>query len=71
MNTIANLGSLSEAQILQAKLKAADIDAFIPDESGSDVSHIPPIQSGVRLQVAEKDVEKAIEVINEAYSISV
>ena len=42
------------------KLASFAIDAFIPDELTAGVApHIFATRSGIRLQVAEKDVERA------------
>ena len=60
MKTIANFGTLMEAELLKLKLASCGIDAFIPDELTAGVApHIFATRSGIRLQVAEKDVESA------------
>ena len=60
MKTIANFGTLMEAELLKLKLASFGIDAFIPDELTAGVApHIFATRSGIRLQVAEKDVESA------------
>jgi hypothetical protein len=58
MKTIAHFGTLMEAELLKLKLASFGIDAFIPDELTAGVApHIFATRSGIRLQVAEKDVE--------------
>ena len=60
MKTIANFGTLMEAELLKLKLASCGIDSFIPDELTAGVApHIFATRSGIRLQVAEKDVESA------------
>jgi hypothetical protein len=60
MKTIAHFGTLMEAELLKLKLASFGIDAFIPDELTAGVApHIFATRSGIRLQVAEKDVESA------------
>ena len=60
MKTIAHFGTLMEAELLKLKLASFGINAFIPDELTAGVApHIFATRSGIRLQVAEKDVESA------------
>ena len=60
MKTIAHFGTLMEAELLKLKLASFGIDAFIPDELTAGVApHIFATRSGIRLQVAEQDVESA------------
>ena len=60
MKTIAHFGTLMEAELLKLKLASFGIDAFIPDELTAGVApHIFATRPGIRLQVAEKDVESA------------
>jgi hypothetical protein len=62
MKTIAELPSLSEAYVLKSLLEVEGIEAFIPDEDmGGEVVELP---SGIeiRVQVAEEDVERAVEI---------
>tara|TARA_B100001057_G_C22747312_1_gene910260 strand:- start:296 stop:538 length:243 start_codon:yes stop_codon:yes gene_type:complete len=60
MKTIAHFGTLMEAELLKLKLASFGIYAFIPDELTAGVApHIFATRSGIRLQVAEKDVESA------------
>ena len=58
MKTIANFGTLMEAELLKMKLASCDIDAFIPDELIAGVApHIFATRSGIRVQVADKDLK--------------
>jgi hypothetical protein len=67
MITIANFGSLMEAELLKLKLASFGIDAFIPDELTSGVApHIFATKSGVRVQVAPEDACRAKEVMTSA-----
>ncbi|HOS84212.1 MAG TPA: DUF2007 domain-containing protein [Bacteroidales bacterium] len=55
-----------EAYIAQTKLESCGIKTFLQDEL---TTQIIPVYSyamgGVKLQVQEQDVEKAIEILNE------
>ena len=58
MKTIAQYGTLKEAELLKMKLASCDIDAFIPDELIAGVApHIFATRSGIRVQVADKDLK--------------
>ena len=64
MKTIANFGTLMEAELLKLKLASCEIDAFIPDELTAGVApHIFATRSGIRVQVADTDFENALELI--------
>ena len=66
MITIANFGTLMEAELLKLKLASFGIDAFIPDELTAGVApHIFATKSGVRVQVKIEDEKKAKEVISQ------
>ena len=68
MITIANFGTLMEAELLRLKLSSFGIEAFIPDELTASVApHIFASKSGVRVQVLHKDLEQAGKVINEEF----
>ncbi len=69
MKTIANLGTLQEAQSLKMKLESVGIEAFIPDELTAAIApHHFLGPSGVRLQVAEEYESEAIEILNIDFS---
>ena len=58
MKTIAQYGTLKEAELLKMKLASCDIDAFIPDELIAGVApHIFATRSGIRVQVANTDLK--------------
>ena len=58
MKTIAQYGTLKEAELLKMKLASCDIDAFIPDELIAGVApHIFATRSGIRVQVTDKDLK--------------
>ena len=64
MKTIANFGTLMEAELLKLKLASCGIDAFIPDELTAGVApHIFATRSGIRVQVADTDFENAQELM--------
>ena len=64
MKTIANFGTLMEAEFLKLKLASCGIDAFIPDELTAGVApHIFSTRSGIRVQVADSDFENAKELM--------
>ena len=66
MKTVANLGTIQEAQRLKMLLGSAGIEAFIPDEiSASLTPYLFMGKTGVRLQVVddaeEEEARKIIE----------
>ena len=64
MITIAQYGTLMEAELLKLKLASCGIDAFIPDELTAGVApHIFATRSGIRVQVANSDFENAKELM--------
>ncbi|MEM8956081.1 MAG: DUF2007 domain-containing protein [Verrucomicrobiota bacterium] len=64
MKTIAQFGSLDEAQALKLKLGSVGIEAFIPDEMSAGIApHLFINRVGIRVQVAEKDEAEAREVM--------
>jgi hypothetical protein len=64
MITVANFGTLMEAELLKLKLASFGIEAFIPDELTAGVApHIFATKSGVRVQVSPKDADQAKEVM--------
>ena len=68
MVTVANCFDLNEALRLKMALDAANIESVIPDEATAQ--NAPYVflgtESGVRLQVAEKDAEEARRIIKES-----
>jgi hypothetical protein len=63
--TIANCLDLTEALRLQMLLGCASIEAFIPDENSATLAPHYFFGSGVRVQVAEDDVERAKRIVSE------
>ena len=58
MKTIAQYGTLREAEILKMKLASCGIDSFTPDELTAGVAtHIFATRSGICVQVADKDLK--------------
>jgi hypothetical protein len=68
MITVAQCFDIQQAQRFQMALQAADIPSFIPDEFTAQNApwYFTGSDSGVRLQVAEKDAAKAREIIQQA-----
>ncbi|MEJ6569501.1 MAG: DUF2007 domain-containing protein [Akkermansiaceae bacterium] len=66
MKTIVRLNNLDLIQTMKMTLGAHGIEAFIPDEVSATVDpFITMTKQGVRLQVSEKDAERAIEILEE------
>ncbi len=67
MTTVANCFNVVEAQRLQIVLDANGIESFVPDSNSASIApYLFSTKSGVRLQVDEKDVERAKSLIEEA-----
>jgi hypothetical protein len=70
MITVANCLNIGEALSLRIALDSHGIESFVPDENMATAT--PHLlfgsKSGVRVQVAEEDVERATTVIAEARS---
>jgi len=66
MITLVTLSSLNDAFVLRSMLAANEIRAFIPDENTAQVDwgYINAI-GGIRVQIAEKDSEKALSILSE------
>ena len=66
MVTVARCGDIREAVRLRMALESHGIAAFIPDEYMASID-LPIFftPSGVRVQVAEEDVEAAQRIIRE------
>ncbi len=65
MTTIANCVDLTEALRLQMLLGCESIESFIPDENSATLVPHYFFASGVRVQVAEEDVERAKRIVSE------
>ncbi len=66
MKTVANLGSIQEAQRLKFLLGSFGIEAFIPDEISAGLTPFTFMgRVGVRLQVSDDDEEEARRILEE------
>ncbi len=65
MITIATCPGLDQAFLVKMALGAAGIDSFIPDENSATMAPHYFFASGVRVQVAEEDVEAARKILAE------
>ncbi|MEJ6727900.1 MAG: DUF2007 domain-containing protein [Akkermansiaceae bacterium] len=66
MKTIVRLNNLDLIQTMKMTLGAHGIEAFIPDEVSASVDpFIGMAKQGIRLQVPEKDAERAIQILEE------
>lgn len=67
MKTIATFSKAEEAHLLRMRLEAGGIPAYLLDENIVQVNWLySNAIGGVRVQVAEEDVAKALELMNEA-----
>lgn len=68
MVTVANLGTIQQAQSLKLLLGSAGIEAFIPDEISAGMTpYLFMGKTGVRLQVTEEDEEEARQIIEHGF----
>ena len=68
MITIANAQDVTEAYLIKSRLEAEGIAAFIPDENTSQIQPILNYSiGGVRVQVANDDVEEAKLILKDYY----
>jgi hypothetical protein len=67
MHTVQTCSTLPEAQVIQSLLGGSGIKAFLPDEYTiqNDWMLMNAI-GGVRVQVADEDVARAMEILREA-----
>jgi hypothetical protein len=65
MTTIANCRDLNEALRLQMLLGCGNIESFIPDENSATLAPHYFFASGVRVQVAEEDAERAKRIVSD------
>jgi hypothetical protein len=64
MVTIANFVSLGEAKLAQGKLASEGISAFVCDEHMHAINwHMGGAFGGIRLQVSDRQVVRALEVL--------
>ena len=66
MKTLRTYGNLNEAFLAQAWLDSCGIAALIPDENTASgaLPHVS-IYSGIRLQVAEEDFDRAVVLMRD------
>lgn len=65
MTTIARFAQFQQADLVRARLEAAGVRCFYPDESsGTWVLGAAPIVGGVSLQVADEDADRARELLS-------
>ncbi len=68
LKTIANLGSIQQAQSLKMMLGSAGIESFIPDEISAGLTpYLFMGKTGVRLQVAEEDEEESRQILEHGF----
>ncbi len=66
MKTIRNCGTIDQATSIKLLLEGNGIDAFIPDEvSAGVVPHFFNTKAGIRVQVADEDVQRANEILTD------
>lgn len=65
MTSIACFSNLSDADLAKSRLEAAGIPSFVPEESSAGwmLEGAAPIVTGVRLQVADADVARALDAL--------
>ncbi len=64
MKTLRTYPTLIPAQLAQSRLRAAGIEAILPDEASATAGYAGFV-GGVRVQVHEEDVEAAESVLSE------
>ena len=68
MKTVANLGTIQEAQSLKLLLGSAGIEGFIPDEISAGLTpYLFMGKTGVRLQVFDEFEEEARQIIEHGF----
>jgi hypothetical protein len=63
MVTVRTCSDLAQAEVLKSLLEGSGVTAFIPDE---DSVLWESALGGIRLQVAEEDVDRANDIIQQA-----
>ncbi len=64
MVTIKTYSSLMDADLARAHLESSGVNAFIQNEgTASWILGAPPMVQGVNIQVANEDVERAVEIL--------
>ncbi len=62
MKTVAECGTIEQAEVLRSLLADCGVAAFLPDEL---TMSYPPIVGGFRVQVADADAEAARAIVAE------
>lgn len=62
MKTVRTYPNLIPAQLAQARLRSAGIDAVIPDESSATMGYAGVV-GGVRVQVHDEEVSAAEQIL--------
>lgn len=65
MVTIASFSKPEEAHLLRMRLEAAGIPAYLQNENMTQIWGFAPDLGGVKVDVADEDVEAAREVLEE------
>jgi hypothetical protein len=63
MTTLRTCSELEEAELIKSVLAGSGVTAFLPDESSVLWSNA---LGGIRVQVADEDVERANDVLKQA-----
>lgn len=63
MITIATFSKPEEAHMLRLRLEAGGVSAFLQDENVVQI--VPNVFGGVRIQIAEEDMERAQAILGE------
>jgi len=64
MREIASYFKPEEAHLMASVLEGNGIKAFLRDENIVGLHWVPQLTGGVKIQVLDEDVEKAIEILN-------
>ena len=65
METLTQVQSLAEAEVIKGLLAASGIEAFIPDQLTSQVLPLHTGLGAVRIQVAAEDLDRAKAILAE------
>lgn len=65
MKTIAKFSFQTDADLAKSRLESAGIEVFTPDEVAGSwmLDGAAPMVVGIRLQVADQDVARALEIL--------
>ncbi|MDR1305825.1 MAG: DUF2007 domain-containing protein [Verrucomicrobiales bacterium] len=68
MQTVFTCSVLNQALLLQSWLTANGLDSFIPEELTGNILPYIAVNSGIQIQVAEADVDRAAGLIKEYFA---